>query len=266
MGTRKKQFAGRQGNHARDFAGSVPFVPKPPAPARGRRVSLPRAHFSSLFPLPWQRERARRLHRLCKAVERRRSAGISVRKAVRYFAWFWRNRPYRTAPHIKAKFKRPTIVALYYHWRRNGKSPDCFAQRYGGRLGPVTRREMRRFLGACGKAGTVSLSQAAKLAGFDRAKACRIRVRLPRQLVDQIKGIFKERRKADREARAAVKRLRWQSGLWRSADVGRKRKLERLCESLIGRRAASGVESTSQRSKAPIQAVWRRCKRVLQEV
>jgi hypothetical protein len=176
-----------------------------------------------------------------------------VRKAARHCAWIWKSRPYRTAPHIKARFGQATLVNRYYQWLRDGKSPDCFALHYADRLAPVTPEDMRRFLGACGKAGTVALSQAAKLAGFERARYCRVRARLPRRLVRRVKEVFKERRKAELEARAAVKQFQWQMHLRLAADAARSRKLKRLAESFIGGRACSGVESTSGSAKAPVQ-------------
>ena len=113
------------------------------------------------FPLRWERERAMRLHRACKTIERRSAAGMPVRKAVQYFAWFWKDRTYRTAPHIKTRFGKATLVTLYYHWLRNGKSPSCFVLHYAARLAPLRAGQVRRFMGACGKAGTVSSSRTA---------------------------------------------------------------------------------------------------------
>ena len=264
--TLSKQFAGRHGGPIRDQSRRAPLHQTPPAPTRARRVPLARVHFFPTFMLPWQCERAERLHRFCKSIERRRAAGVSVRKAVTYFAWFWKDRPYRTAPHIKAHFSGPTLVSLYYRWRRNGKSPACFALHYADRLAPVTLEQMRRFLGACGKAGTESLSQATTLAGLGRAAACRIRTRLPRPLVRQIKGNFKERRQAKLKARAAVKHFRWQMRVQKAAESARSRKLKRLADSFVARRGVSGVDSTSRRAKAPIQATGAIFKRVLQGV
>ena len=218
------------------------------------------------FQRPWMRERAERLHRACKTVERQRTAGVSVRKAVKHFAWSWKDRHYRTAPHIKARFSRSTLVILYYHWRRNGKCPGAFALHYADRLAPVTPEEMRRFLDACGKAGTVSLSQAAKLAGFERAKACRIRTRLPGPLVRQIKRIFKERRKAELDARAAVKQFNWKMRVRLAADAARGRKVKLLSDSFIGSRGGSGVDSTLGGAAIKIQATDAFFKRVPQEV
>jgi hypothetical protein len=73
-------------------------------------------------------------------------------------------------------------------------------------------------------------------------------------LVQRIKGIFKERRKAERETRADVKQFKWKMHVRLAADAARGRKLERLADSFIGRRGVSGVESTSLRAKAPVQA------------
>ena len=266
MGTMNNDFAARQSTHDRDLASRVPLVQMSAAPAREEVVPTSRAHFFPTFMWPWQRERTERLHRFCKSIERRRAAGVSVRKAVTYFAWFWKDRPYRTAPHIKARFSGTTLVILYYRWRRNGKSPACFVLRYSDRMAPVTREQMRRFLGACGKAGTESLSQATTLAGLGRAAACRIRTRLPRPLVRQIKGNFKERRQAKLKARAAVKHFRWQMRVQKAAESARSRKLKRLADSFVARRGVSGVDSTSRRAKAPIQATGAIFKRVLQGV
>ena len=265
MGTPNKQFATRQGR-PRCKAPARPLNQKPVAPARGRSVPLPCAHFSPAFPLPWMRERAERLHRICKGIERQRAKGVSVRRACTHLAWVWKDRSYRTAPHRKCRFSRSALVVLYYRWRRDGKSPGCFALHYSDRLAPVTPEDMRRFLGACRKAGTVALSQAAKLAGFDRAKACRVRARLPRQLVDQVKAVFKERRKAKLAARAAAKQFKWQKHLRLAAEAARSRKLRRLAESLIRGRGVSGVESTSRRANRAIQATGAIFKRVPQEV
>lgn len=179
--------------------------------------------------------------------------GVSVRKAVKFFTWFWRDRSYRTAPHIKAKFGQATLVALYYRWRRHGKSPNCFALHYAARLAPLRPKQMRRFMGACGKAGTVSLGHAAKLAGFERAIYCRIRSRLPATLVKRIKGVFKERRRAELEARADVKALQGRMRRRLAADAVRSRLVKRLAGSFIGRRERGGYPDTCSAAEGVIQ-------------
>jgi hypothetical protein len=85
-------------------------------------------------------------------------------------------------------------------------------------------------------------------------------------LVDQVKAVFKERRKAKLAARAAAKQFKWQKHLRLAAEAARSRKLRRLAESLIRGRGVSGVESTSRRANRAIQATGAIFKRVPQEV
>ena len=205
------------------------------------------------FPLPGERERAERLHRICRAIERRRAGGMLVRKAVQYHSWFCKHNPYRTAPHIKARFSSATLVVLYYHWRRSGKSPDCFELHYVTRLAPVTPKQMRRFVRACGNFGTVSFSQAARLAGLNRALACRILSRLPSALAGQIKGIFKERRREELEARAAETAFERKKRRRLAVDAARSRKMQKRAGSFIGRRGHGRVDSTSRQLEPPVQ-------------
>jgi hypothetical protein len=156
---------------------------------------------------------------------------MSVRKAVKHFAWFWKDRHYRTALHFKARLSRSTLVVLYYRWRRSGKSPACFALHYADRLAPVTPEKVRAFLGACATAGTKSMSQAARLTGGLKSnRPSRVISRLPNVLVQRIKGIFKERRQAELKARAAVKQLQREMRQLLDADRRRVSGLKKLAK------------------------------------
>jgi hypothetical protein len=212
------------------------------------------------------RERAERLHRIFKAVERQRAGGMPVRRAVQYHAWFCKHHPYRTAPHVKSGFSSATLVVMYYHWRRSGKSPDCFELHYVTRLAPVTPKQMRRLVRACGKFGTVSFSQAARLAGLNRALACRILSRLPCALAAQLKGIFRERRREGLEARAAETAFERKKRRRLAVDAVRSRKMQKLAGSSTGRRGRGRVDSTSRQLEAAVQGAGAIFKRVLQEV
>jgi hypothetical protein len=220
---------------------------------------------------------------------------MSVRKAVKYFAWYWRDRPYRTAPHIKARLRRSTLVNLYYHWRRNGKSPNCFGLHYGDRLATITVEEIRRFVDACGEAGTASLGQAARLAGFERGRDRRILARLPGPLVRRIKALFKERHQgqlqarevaaqlqgrlvratkailaersqAELEARKLSAQLQGRLNRLRAGVVSRGRKLDTLLNSFIARRGGGGMDSTSFEKDRPVQDTGEIFKALPQEV
>jgi hypothetical protein len=185
-----------------------------------------------------------------------------VRKAVR----FYKGSPYRTAPHIKAKFGSARLVSLYYFWVRNGKSAACFASHYTRRPASVTPEQMCQFLRGCGKSGTVSFSQAARQAGFDRDLTLRIRSRLTPSFVRRLKAIFKERRQDKLEALADEKAFRSKNRRRLAADAVRNREIQRLAGSIMGSRGGERVDSTCQRLEAPVQATGAIFKGVLQEV
>ena len=243
MGTKNEHdFAARQSWNGGTTQPARPLQANLAAPTCGGSVpSSPHVCFPPML-LPWQIERAALLHRFCQTVDRRRAAGVSVRKAVKYFAWFWKDRPYRTAPHIKARFSRPTLVALFYRWRRAGKSPDCFALHYSDRLAPVTAEEIRRFADACARADTVSFRRAVRLAGFEASVGYRILARLPGGLIQGLKGIFKDRRQARIEAEGAIRKFKAEERRRLATERARGRKAMRLLNDFIGRRGCGGVE------------------------
>jgi len=262
------QFAAQVQGKAGGLEAPAPS-PQPSLVAQAPGGSLPRlsgATFSSGIPLLWQTERAARLRRFCQAVERRRAAGVSVRKAIKSFAWYWKNRSYRTAPRIKARYSRSTLVMLYYRWCRNGRSPDCFNLQYVSRLAPVTPEQMQRFIDGCARAGTVSFTEAARLAGFEDGRANRILARLPERWVRETRKSFKGRRQARLEALEA--RHKYKRGIRRRdlAVAAAGRRIKRLGESFIGRRASGGIEATSFGSKGVIQTCNACCNGILQDL
>src|SRR5688572_21098742 len=66
--------------------------------ARTRTASAVRV---SLFPVPWQLERARLLTRLCKRIDQARGRGESIQAATRRLSRYWKPRYYRSAPARK---------------------------------------------------------------------------------------------------------------------------------------------------------------------
>ncbi len=93
---------------------------------RQRAPALP-AGARLLFPA-WQRERARRIHCICRCVERRIERGKSMRQAVHWFACYWKGRTYRSGHQVRLSAK--TIVRLFYRWQKGGRTPSAVALRY----------------------------------------------------------------------------------------------------------------------------------------
>lgn len=200
--------------------------------APASRASLPQG-----VPLPWICERANRLHRFCKSVERRRAAGVSVRKAVEYFAWFWRDRTFQTAPLIKVRLSKSRLVVLYYEWCRGGRSPKCFLLNYGTRRPPVSQGQVRRFVRACGRA--VSLAHAARLVGFQDGRAHRVLVRLPSRLVSKIRLWFRDRPRLAGQEQAAILALRRDLRRLQALPMRRAQALKKYAEACLPKRGAA---------------------------
>jgi hypothetical protein len=144
------------------------------------------------------------LQRICKSIERRRAGGQSFRRAVRYAAWYWRERTYRAAPKVKVKLSRHTIRTLYYRWRRSGKRLGCFALQYKTRCCPVSRSLVGQFLRSCAAPGICSLA-----AAWARLQPAGVSIRAlteatPEALRLAIRAALRERRKLrGQEARLA---------------------------------------------------------------
>lgn len=84
----------------------------------------------------WQIERVKLAHRICTRIAGRVARGHSIGKSFTYFAWYWRDRFYRTDPGRRVRLSRPTIIRLYYQWQKNGQTPDSLRLCYGRRGGP----------------------------------------------------------------------------------------------------------------------------------
>lgn len=265
MGTR--QFAASvQGKPRRCKAPPAqPLNPNLAVPARGSLCvpMLSRAQFSSPFPLPWFREDAETLHWLFTRVEERRAGGLSLNKALRRR---WYGKRFHTAHRVKVRRTLPTLRAKYYHWRRNGKTPECLAPRFISALPPVPTEIVGAFVSSCAVAGVTQFSQAFRLTDSGGLSYWRVLAALPDQALRMIRSTFAARRLAEIEGRKAERQFRAQKHRRLAAEAARGRRITRLAASFIGRRTSGGCLDTCSGRKAPIQALWRVCKRVLQKV
>lgn len=86
----------------------------------------------------WQRERARRVNRICRCIEGRLARGQSLRRAVRWFAWYWRDRHHRSDPARPIRLGAETIVRLLRQWRAGGRTHQAVALRFRPGLQTLT--------------------------------------------------------------------------------------------------------------------------------
>lgn len=140
-----------------------------PRPARyplaaGSPRTLGGAHPPRLIlDLPWMKERARLLHRICLAIQRRRDAGRSLKDAMKQPAWYFsKERFYRCDRARRIQLGRGSLVRFYYLWLASGKSPSAFRLAYVVKRLPVTRQNLKQFLKVCAMTGTRSMRAAYK--------------------------------------------------------------------------------------------------------
>lgn len=157
-----------------------------------------RASGARFFSFPWMAERARLLHRICAAIQKRRDAGQSLKSAIKQPAWYWsKPRFYRCDKTRRVQLGRGSLLRFYYHWLENGRSPEAFTLGYVIKRQPVTRKILRRFLKACAMPGSRSMSHGCRRmqprprGTFGRA----ITAALSPNVRATIRRIFGERRK-----------------------------------------------------------------------
>ena len=80
---------------------------------------------------PWQRERALRNNRICRAIHKARKRGKTFKRALRWPVWAWKKKPvFRCDRSRRVRLARSTILRLYYSWLAGGQSPQVFALHY----------------------------------------------------------------------------------------------------------------------------------------
>ena len=261
-----KQFAARQGKPRRCKTPPLSIQPNPAAIARGASVPrVPRAQFSTPFRLPWFREDAESLHRLFTRVEERRAGGLSLSKALQRR---WHGKRYRTAHHVKVRHSLPTLRAKYYHWRRDGRTPECLAPQFISTFPPVPPEVVQAFVSACAVAGVTHFSQAFRLTDSRGLSYHRVLAALPDQARQTIRDTFSARRLAEIEGRKLERQLRGQLHHLLAADTARSRKLTRLAASLlksfIGRRGCGADGFYLPEGKGPDSEHSTRASEILQ--
>jgi hypothetical protein len=187
---------------------------------------------SQVFHLPWEAERAGVVHRFCVAVEGRRARGQSLREAIGHSALIRRGGNYRTEPRVKIHFSRGRLRSVYYHWLKNGKTPQSLKLRYMGRIALVSPGLVQRFVAACAAPGISSMSKAAHLVKLRNIRTSRILSAMPERLRREIKKTFRARRSAAFEVRQAARRLKAEMRKLAVADATRGRRLEKLAKAI----------------------------------
>jgi hypothetical protein len=108
----------------------------------------------------WQVERSRRLHRICKSIAARRAKGQKFKRAVYWFARYYRNRTYRTEPGRPARFTASSLRRWFYQWQKSGRTADALLLRYRSGRPKLSHEVTKRFIRAALLPNTTSFREA----------------------------------------------------------------------------------------------------------
>ncbi len=185
---------------------------------------------SSRFPLPWIGERAQLLQQLFERVEDRLKTGVSLDKALRRR---WYGKRFHTAHHIKVRLSDARLRTLFYHWRRNGRTPECLSLRFGSALPPVPPETVRKWVRSCAMLHVSHFTQALRLIDDEGISLRRLNSALPERVRRTIRETFAARRLAKIDAQKRLSGFGIQMGRLLAANAVSRRRLNKIAEGLV---------------------------------
>ncbi len=160
------------------------------------RTAESRAHRSSARFHPWQRERAIRLHLICRWIVYRVQHGRQLGRAIRAFSRRWHGRRYTSEPGRRIHLSSGTLTREFYRWHKSSQSPAAFALHYTSWIQPV---HVAAFLRDCLTPGTTSFRAVYQRLKNPAGGEAAFRYAIKRDARDRVKKLFKTRLQAARE-------------------------------------------------------------------
>ena len=183
-----------------------------------------------IFRIPWYREKALAEHRLFTKAEVLNKQGLSLEKALRRR---WHGPHFHSAHHIKARIGTSRLRARFYHWQRNGRTPECLRMRFASMLPAVPPEIVRAFVDACAVAGVHRYSTAFRLVDLKGFSCRRVFSALSDRSRRIVRETFEARRQAEIEYRKLLREFQGQMCRQLAADAARSRRVKRLAEGLV---------------------------------
>ena len=175
---------------ARDFGNGLAA-----APQTAQVTPFPGQSFSAIAPTR-ARSRAEELHIFCTDVELLNNRGIPVCQAVR---------DCKPSRYSGVHLSDQRLRALWYDWKRSGKSLDRLSVHYPRKAVPAAA--VKAFIHACATPGVMRWSQAARLVNLENFRVDRIVSAIPNASRRKIRHAFDARRAVELDSRKAVSRL-----------------------------------------------------------
>ena len=157
----------------------------------------------------WQRERARRLARIFRCLDRGRQQGKPLRKMLIKHAWRWKNRRYTSDPARAIRFTRSTLLRLYYQWKRGGCTLAAVALRYGNANRKLPASQVLAMARLCIAPGVRSFTAAWRQVQNPLATHDAFRHAMPARIGKQLAALCAARRRVEyleRQAQRAIDR------------------------------------------------------------
>jgi hypothetical protein len=152
----------------------------------------------------WQKERARRLQRLCSSIEGRLLRGQTLRQAIKQPARrYSKPRVYRCDPARRVRLSRSRLRALFYLWRKN-PCAEVFHLRYAKRGHSMPLPEVQRFVSLLAAPGVTSIGLVCARMNSQRSHHTFRRL-LTREQRGQLSQLFKARKRGARAELALVR-------------------------------------------------------------
>jgi hypothetical protein len=201
---------GEDDNKTRQFSGR----PSPSAPPHcrnaqptglGRQPTSPRLAPDFLIPPPWQRERARRLHRICSSIEQRVEHGQGLLRAVRRFARYYAGRHYRSERQRALQFSAQTILRCYYLWRSKGRTAEALVLKHYGGKQKLNSQHTAELVKVCLDPGVLSVRSAYRKLISPAGCHTAYRERLGAKVRKKLRELFHARHTALAVEKAAAK-------------------------------------------------------------
>ena len=183
MGTRDKaNFGG--GAIRKGGCGHQPDAPDVPSGAIISRSS-------------WQRERAQRLARIFRCLDRGRQEGRPLRKMLIKHAWRWKDRCYKCDPARAIRFGRSTLLRLYYQWKRGGCTLASIALRYANANRKLPANQVLAVARLCAAPGVPSFAAAWRQVQNPLATYHAFRHAMPARVRNELASLCVARRRVE---------------------------------------------------------------------
>ena len=166
-------------------------------------VFLPLAYFPA-----WQRQRAKRLHRIFLTAEKRVAKGVTLWKAFEWTNWISRRENYQDGKRVR--LRRGTLYREFTRWKNGGRRPEAVTLHFASARTTVPPALALRFLRGCFTVGVTNCHAAWR--AMPRAARGKypfhvVRRTLPVPALEELQRLHLARRQAASAEFAAIRFL-----------------------------------------------------------